>query len=162
MPQSLPLIAGRRVAAVQGSHSGARALRGRRRRTSIALPILGVVACAGALAAQEGAPPYPAVVLDSMIARGQQVYVGGSGCARCHGELGGGTSEGPDLTDDVWLRGSGRYEEILELVRHGISRREARTQKPMPIGGWEPLGDEAARAVAAYVWSISRQAEPGS
>ena len=162
MPQSLSLIAGRRVAAVRGSDCGVRPLRIPRRVTSLALLLLGGVSGAGALAAQQEAPPYPADVLDSMIARGQQIYVGGSGCARCHGELGGGTSEGPDLTDDVWLRGSGRYEEILELVRHGISRRDARTQKPMPIGGWEPLSDEAARAVAAYVWSISRQAEPGS
>lgn len=110
--------------------------------------------------AQEGAPPVSPVVLDSLIGWGRQIYLGGAGCARCHGEAGRGTSEGPDLTDDVWLRGSGRYEEILAQVRHGISRRDAATGKPMPIGGWEPLSEEAAQAVAVYVWSIGRRDDP--
>jgi mono/diheme cytochrome c family protein len=122
--------------------------------------LIGAMSCAGPLAAQEGAPPYPSVVLDSMITRGRQIYTGGSGCARCHGEAGRGTSEGPDLTDDEWLRGAGRYEEIVELVRHGVARRDAKTGKPMPIGGWEPLSDEAARAVGVYVWSLSGATRP--
>lgn len=94
--------------------------------------------------------------MDSLIPRGRQIYLGAAGCARCHGAEGRGTTEGPDLTDAEWLHGSGGYEEILDQVRHGISRREARTDKPMPIGGWEPLSDDAARAVAVYVWSIGR------
>jgi mono/diheme cytochrome c family protein len=118
------------------------------------------MSCEGPLAAQEGAPPYPSVVLDSMITRGRQIYAGASGCARCHGEGGRGTAEGPDLTDDEWLRGSGHYEEIVGLVRHGVARRDAKTGKPMPIGGWEPLGEEAARAVAVYVWSMRRETRP--
>jgi mono/diheme cytochrome c family protein len=118
------------------------------------------MSCEGPHAAQEGAPPYPSVVLDSMITRGRQIYAGASGCARCHGEGGRGTAEGPDLTDDEWLRGSGHYEEIVGLVRHGVARRDAKTGKPMPIGGWEPLGEEAARAVAVYVWSMRRETRP--
>ena len=71
------------------------------------------------------------------------------------------TLEGPDLTDAEWLRGRGTYEEILSQVRHGVSRRDAKTGKPMPIGGWEPQSEDAARAVAAYVWALGRGKPPG-
>ena len=109
------------------------------------------------LSAQQDAPPFPATALDSLIRRGEAIYRGGAGCMRCHGEAGVGTPEGPDLTDAEWLRGRGTYDEILGQVRHGVSRRDAKTGKPMPIGGWEPLSDDAARAVAAYVWSLGHK-----
>ncbi len=112
------------------------------------------------LAAQQGAPPFPEPILDSLILRGKEIYRGGAGCVRCHGDAGVGSSEGPDLTDDEWLRGGGTYDEILSQVRHGISRRDSKTGRPMPIGGWEPLSEDAARAVAVYVWSLGRRDPP--
>jgi mono/diheme cytochrome c family protein len=126
----------------------------------LALLLVAAVPPGTILVAQQEAPPFPAAVLDSLIPRGEEIYRGGAGCVRCHDDTGRGTSEGPDLTDDEWLHGSGTYDEILRQVRHGISRRDARTGKPMPVGGWEPLDDDHARAVAVYVWSIGRRDSP--
>ena len=112
------------------------------------------------LSAQQETPPFPDAMLDSLVLRGKDIYRGAAGCVRCHGDAGVGSSEGPDLTDDEWLRGRGTYDEILGQVRHGTSRRDAKTGKPMPIGGWEPLSDDAARAVAVYVWSLGRGDSP--
>jgi mono/diheme cytochrome c family protein len=80
----------------------------------------------------------------------------------CHGPDGKGTDAGPDLTDANWIHGQGAFEEIVERVVHGISRRDAKTGKLMPMRGWEPVGDADVRAVAAYVWSLSRRRSSSS
>jgi mono/diheme cytochrome c family protein len=112
---------------------------------------------APAHAQQTGAPPFAPAVVDSLAARGRTIYEGSARCGVCHGDEGGGTLDGPDLTDRSWLRGSGTYQEILSMVRHGISRRDAETGNPMPVRGWEPVDDSAAIAVAVYVWTLSRE-----
>lgn len=125
-------------------------------RAGIAI-VAALVATAPAHAQQAGGPPFPPGVVDSLAERGGEVYRGSARCAVCHGGEGRGTEDGPDLTDRSWLRGTGTYEEILSMVRHGISRRDAETGQPMPIRGWEPIDDNAAIAVAVYVWRLSRE-----
>ena len=127
-----------------------------------------IVACGAAVAAvllaapvvraqEAGRPPFPQPVVDSLAERGRAIYQSFSAhCAVCHGEEGGGTEDGPDLTDRSWIRGTGTYEEILSMVRHGVSRRDAESGRPMPVGGWEPVDESAAAAVAVYVWTLSR------
>ncbi len=114
-----------------------------------------LTAVVSAHAQEAGGPPFPRAVVDSLAERGREIYGGSARCAVCHGEEGRGTEDGPDLTDRKWLRGSGTYEEILGMVRHGVSRREAETGRPMPIRGWVPVDDSAAEAVAVYVWALS-------
>jgi len=106
-------------------------------------------------AQQAGAPPFPASAVDSLAERGGKIYHGAARCAVCHGDEGRGTEDGPDLTDGTWLHGSGTYDGILGMVRHGVSRRDAETGRPMPIRGWVPVDDDAAVAVAVYVWTLS-------
>ena len=68
-------------------------------------------------------------------------------CAACHGEAGRGNAElgAPDLTDAIWLYGSGA-EEIARQIRaprHGV----------MP--GWQArLGDATVKELTVYVHSL--------
>lgn len=125
-----------------------------------ALVALGLSLTVSSTAAQKPLEPMPPDVSDSLIQRGSVVFRGSARCDVCHGAEAGGTEDGPDLTDDKWLRGGGTFEEILERVLHGMPRRDSKTGKPMPMRGWEPVSDEDARAVAAYVWSLSHHRSP--
>lgn len=122
--------------------------------TGIALLVM-LVAAAPTGAQQTGAPPFPPTVVDSLTERGREIYRGSAHCGVCHGDDGRGTEDGPDLTDGVWIHGSGTYADILGMVRHGVARRDAETGRPMPIRGWVPVDDDAAAAVAVYVWTLS-------
>jgi cytochrome c oxidase cbb3-type subunit 3 len=83
------------------------------------------------------------------LAAGKQVY--DNTCVGCHGpELQGVI--GPNLTDAVWIRGSGKPEDVLEIVTNGSPI------KGMPT--WGPiLGQEKISQVVAYV--LSRQGKTG-
>lgn len=110
------------------------------------------LAVAPALTAQDRPP----AVTDSLVERGFAVFHGPGGCASCHGRRGLGSEIGPSLRDREWARGAGTYEEILERVIHGVPRTETKTGEPMPMRGVAELGDGDVRAVAAYVWHVSR------
>ncbi|MEO7057103.1 MAG: cytochrome-c oxidase, cbb3-type subunit III [Caldimonas sp.] len=72
-----------------------------------------------------------------------------STCAACHGSNGKGNKAlgAPDLTDSIWLYG-GTPETVKESIRNGRSGN-------MPA--WRHrLGEEDARVLAAYVYSLSR------
>jgi len=99
----------------------------------------------------------PDWVTDSAVARGERIFHGPANCASCHGEGGRGTDIGPDLSDDDWIRGAGTYDEIAAQVMHGVPRNESRTDTPMPMRGWTGLDDDEVRAVAAYVWTLSKR-----
>jgi cytochrome c oxidase cbb3-type subunit 3 len=100
---------------------------------------------------------------DSITRRGKRIFEGAAGCHGCHGEDGRGTTAGPDLTDRDWLHGSGTFPEVCDRIEHGISRRESKSGRPMPIGGWEPLSPDDVAAVAAYVrWLATTARHPQS
>ena len=111
-----------------------------------------------ALAAQSSppAPPLPAGVTPDMIAKGKELFQGSGLCMACHGMDGKG-SVGPDLTDSLWLHHKGSYEEIIAQVLKGIPEDQSKSGAVMPPRGGSALSDEEIRAVAAYVWSLSRR-----
>ena len=113
-----------------------------------------VLGFAGMLRAQEPRDTLPPDVTGDMVERGAEVFNGSARCHACHGTGGSGTEAGPNLADDVWFHGRGTFEDILGRVLHGISRRDAKTGKAMPMRGWDPASDTDVRAVAAYVWSL--------
>ncbi len=121
--------------------------------------VVGAVGLAPAGLRAQGAAE-PRAFPDSVLARGREVFTGSANCRSCHGEEARGTEDGPDLTDDRWILGSGTYAEILERVRHGMPRRESSTGRVMPMGGWSAVSDDDLNAVAAYVWSLTGPKAP--
>lgn len=122
------------------------------------LTVVGVLVAAVSMevqAQQDGdLPPN----LDRLIERGKEVYFGQPSCVTCHAVGGKGTKRGPDLSDETWIHGSGTYEEIVELVTHGVPLAESDTGREMPFRGWRNSASDAdIRAVAAYVWSLSHR-----
>ena len=111
------------------------------------------------LAAQE----LPEGVTAEMIEEGRAIFTGPGLCSACHGPLGKGLV-GPDLTDTEWFHGSGRYEEIVDRIESGVTADQAKNTMGaiMPARGGAGITDEQVKAVAAYVWSLSRRSDGGS
>jgi mono/diheme cytochrome c family protein len=76
-------------------------------------------------------------------------------CAVCHGLDGRGNQLGPSLRDSEWRRISGSLEEIEAVIRSGIPAPSTYPIPMVPMGGGD-FDDEELRAVASYVYAISR------
>ncbi|MEO8184186.1 MAG: cbb3-type cytochrome c oxidase N-terminal domain-containing protein [Deltaproteobacteria bacterium] len=74
-------------------------------------------------------------------------------CVQCHAAQGQGNI-GPNLTDDYWLNGGGKLEDLYEIVSNG------RTQKGMPNWSQKLRPLELAQ-VAAYVGTLRHTNVPG-
>jgi|LakMenEpi03Aug12_release.lakeMendotaPanAssembly.Ray.scaffolds.fasta_scaffold1097941_2 mono/diheme cytochrome c family protein len=94
-----------------------------------------------------------------VVAQGDSIFAAIS-CARCHGAKGVGGTNGPSLVAGAWLHIGGSIDEITQLIITGVAREKikdaARTRAMNPRGGPANLTDEQARAVATYVYTISR------
>lgn len=101
----------------------------------------------------------PAGVTPAMVAQGKKLFGGDGLCFSCHGPEGRGLV-GPDLTDATWLIGKGTFEEIVARILEGIPADKSKSGVVMPPKGGAKLKDEQVRAVAAYVWSLGRNAKP--
>lgn len=103
----------------------------------------------------------PAGVTYALIAQGDSIFHAGS-CTRCHGPTAEGSANGPSLTTAKWLHADGTYESIVRVVTTGVPQDSIvdKTHRfnMRARGGMAPLlTDDQVRAVAAYVWSISRR-----
>jgi len=123
------------------------------------LPFLFLLPAPLAAQSAPAAVPLPAGVTAEMLVKGKELFQGAGLCMACHGVDGKG-SVGPDLTDTTWLHHKGSYEEIVAQVIKGVPEEESKTGTPMPPRGGSALSDEQVRAVAAYVWSLSRRPPP--
>jgi cytochrome c oxidase cbb3-type subunit 3 len=86
--------------------------------------------------------PVPA---DANLALGKKVFA--ETCAACHGDNGKGNREigAPDLTDQIWLYGSGR-ETIVEGLNNG---------RGAVMPAWAPrLDDTTIKALTVYVHTL--------
>jgi mono/diheme cytochrome c family protein len=130
-------------------------------RAAAALTLLPLLLGAGEVSAQAVAPERrPPGVTDSAIAWGRELFHGSARCAGCHGAGGRGTDRGPNITGAIWLHGPGTYESLIEQVKHGVPASRSYTGEGMPPRGMVRMPDDAVRAVAAYVWSISHPPQP--
>lgn len=78
------------------------------------------------------------------IHEGQEVFK--AKCVACHGDNGQGVI-GPNLTDDFWINGQGRVEDMVQVVANGVP------EKGMPP--WGPvLTAHEARDVVVFVRSL--------
>lgn len=89
---------------------------------------------------------------EDLLARGEKIFK--THCATCHGQEAQGTKIAPNLTDDYWLYGKGRLEDIIRTITNG-------TKKGMPI--WGPtLGKKKIELVARYVLSLQGSNPPNA
>lgn len=100
----------------------------------------------------------PEGVTAEMLSRGEELFQGAGFCYTCHGQEGRGVPRlGSDLGDDEWVHGDGSYESIAQRIRAGVTAEASTVGVPMPPRGGGRLSDEQVRAVAAYVWALSRR-----
>ena len=97
----------------------------------------------------------PDGVTTEMVAEGQSIFHGAGICYTCHTQGGQGGPLAPDLTDDAWLNIDGEYESIVEVVNTGVAQPVEHPGQMQPRAGM-PLTDDQVRAVAAYVFALSR------
>jgi len=105
------------------------------------------------VASQPGAVTLPTGVTQAMVDEGKKVF--DTTCFACHGQGGAGGPLAPRLSDSEWLHIDGSYDSIVQLIMTGVAK-PLQHPAPMPPRGGAPLTDDQVRAVAAYVFSISR------
>jgi mono/diheme cytochrome c family protein len=107
---------------------------------------------------QDYGPLTEDMVTDEMIATGGGMFNSGS-CQRCHMQGGQGGGRGPALTDDQWLHSEGDLEGIRSTIISGVAEDEFKAgDYPYPMyemGGME-FDEDGLNALAAYVWSLTR------
>jgi mono/diheme cytochrome c family protein len=98
-------------------------------------------------------------ITPAMIALGDSIYhgrVAGGTCLACHGQTAKGVPGlAPDLTDAAWLHGDGSLASILDIVDKGVPKPKEAAAPMLPSGGAR-LSPAQKRAVAAYVYTLSR------
>ena len=99
----------------------------------------------------------PKGVTLASVAKGKEIYNGAGICMSCHGPTGEGIpSLGANLTDDEWQHSDGSYEGVVKTVMEGVTAQASSSGVPMPAKGGTSISDDDAKAVAAYVWTLSR------
>ena len=99
--------------------------------------------------------PLPEGVTPEMVAQGQTIFTGAGICYTCHMPGGVGGPLAPDLTDDEWINIDGSYDAIVQLVTTGVPEPQQHPGIMLPKGG-SSISDAEVRAVAAYVWTLSK------
>jgi mono/diheme cytochrome c family protein len=127
-------------------------------RNRLLILSLGALGCGDRLGGQQP-DSLPAGVTPAAIAQGKKLFSGEGLCFSCHGPEAKGLV-GPDLTDGTWLMGKGTFDEIVARIVEGVPAGKSKSGVVMPPKGGARLKDEQVRAVAAYVWSLSRK--PGT
>lgn len=128
----------------------------RRNRHRLLTPLLGAALVLASPAAAQTAPDsLPPGVTAKMVADGRRLWSGPGLCLACHGPEGKG-GLGPDLTDDKWDHINGSYEQLVARILKGVGTDESKSGQIMPPRGGGGLSDDQVKAVAAYVWTISR------
>ena len=109
-------------------------------------------------ASAEAALPTPPGATAEQVAKGMQIYRGGS-CSACHGPDAAGTAVGPSLTSGTWLWGDGSLAAITEVIGKGVPAPK-QYRSPMPPMGGAQLSSDDLAAVSAYVWAVGHKPKP--
>lgn len=118
-----------------------------------------LIAGGAPLTAQVRPDSLPAGVTRQHVEEGKRLFGGAGLCLACHGpEAKGGL--GPDLTSGPWLHGAGTFDELVTRIVKGVPMAEAKTGTMMPPRGGGELSEAQVRAVAAYIWTLSRRKPP--
>lgn len=121
-------------------------------------PILVSYAAISPLAAQKSADGRDSIPAE-VVALGKRIFEGKTGgalCVTCHAVNAKGiTGLGPNLTDATWLHGDGSRAFIEQLIKAGVMKPKVSAAVMPPMGG-ASLEPEQIKAVAAYVYTMSR------
>jgi mono/diheme cytochrome c family protein len=98
----------------------------------------------------------PTGVTRAMLDRGKKLFHGAGLCVACHG-LNGKGGIGPNLTDSTWIHHDGSYEALVRQILAGIGKDVSKSGEIMPPRGGSGLNEKDIRAIAGYVWSLSRK-----
>lgn len=77
-------------------------------------------------------------------------------CTVCHGLNGEGTQLGPSLRDTAWIHIPADIDSIARIIRTGVESPEE-FPMPMPVMGAGDFDESELRAVASYVYALSRK-----
>jgi len=122
----------------------------------LTLVVLGGLAFGPPAAAQAARDSLPPGVTPRQVEDGRKLFGGTGLCMACHGlQAKGGI--GPDLTAGPWLHGRGSYDELVARILKGVPLEESKGGQMMPPRGGGGISDAEVRAVAAYVWTLSRR-----
>lgn len=88
---------------------------------------------------------------DAIIAKGKTVFTSNN-CGSCHRNDGGGSTIGPNLTDQYWIHG-GELKNVFSTIRTGV------VEKGMPAWG-KVMSPQDVRNVAYYVMSLQGSNPP--
>jgi mono/diheme cytochrome c family protein len=105
-----------------------------------------------------GLTPPPGTTRDQ-VALGNRIFHGeaASGtCGGCHGSDGRGSPVGADLVEGAWLWSDGSLDGIAKTITTGVAKPKNVGGAMPPYGGTALKPDEL-KAVAAYVYAISRK-----
>lgn len=129
-------------------------------KTLIGAATVAALLRAAPAAAQAVPDSLPEGVTAAMVKQGHDLFLGAGLCLACHGVDAKGAI-GPDLTDTVWIHHHGSYLELVAQITRGIPDSESVSGSIMPPRGGSSLTDAEVRAVAAYVWTLSRRRPRG-
>ncbi len=109
--------------------------------------------------------PLPELIVDAsilpegvtvdMAREGQEIFHGEGICVTCHLRGGEGGPLAPSLTDATWLNIDGEYESIVDIVMTGVPQPVEHPGQMLARAGTS-ITDDQVRAVAAYVYTLSR------
>jgi glucose/arabinose dehydrogenase/mono/diheme cytochrome c family protein len=119
------------------------------------VPPEGIHADAGRQAAALTPPPG---ATREQVSLGDRIFHGEAAngtCSGCHGSDATGSALGADLTQGPWLWSDGSLDGITKTITQGVSQPKHSTGAMPPFGG-SPLNPDEAKAVADYVYAISR------
>ena len=97
----------------------------------------------------------PEGVTVAMAREGQDIFHGEGVCVTCHLREGVGGPLAPDLTDDIWLNIDGEYESMVNIIMTGVPVPQEHPGQMLARAGTS-ITDDQVRAVAAYVYTLSR------
>lgn len=76
-------------------------------------------------------------------------------CTVCHGLNAEGTQLGPSLRDTTWIHIPADIDSIARIITTGVPEPKE-FPIPMPVMGGADLDQNELRAVASYVYALSR------
>jgi glucose/arabinose dehydrogenase/mono/diheme cytochrome c family protein len=124
--------------------------------SSSELPPEGVHPDAGRRTASLAPPPG---ATKDQVALGDRIFhgeVANGTCGGCHGSDGRGSPVGADLVEGAWLWSDGSLDGISKTITTGVAKPKTVGGAMPPYGGTMLKPDEL-KAVAAYIYAISRQ-----